>query len=211
MASNATVLNDDSWLSHLDRMYLMFEKLLTLLGGIAILLVVFLAVVNILGRWIFNSPVNGYIDWVVTAMPFIAFLGLSYTQREGGHIRMDIVVGKMKARLLWFFEFLSILVMLVMTGFLANGSFNHFLRAYKIGDSTFDINLPVWPSKLIVFIAFVILFLRLLLQLWGYLRALYLGGDHPVAVPLVEDAATVAAREAASVESSIIDSIDNKE
>jgi len=206
MASSATVLKDDSLLSRLDRWYLWFEKVLTTLGGIIILLVVFLAVVNILGRWLFSSPVDGYIDWVVSAMPFIAFLGLSYTQREGGHIRMDIVVGKMKQRMLWFFECLSTFIMLVITSFLMVGSYNHFERAFKFGDSTFDINLPVWPSKLVVFVAFVILFLRLILQLWGYIRALITGGDHPVAVPLVEDAATVAAKEAASVESTKIES-----
>jgi len=206
MASKASILHDDSLLSRLDRLYLKLESFLTTLGGIVILLVVLLAVVNILGRWLFSKPVDGYIDWVVTAMPFIAFMGLSFTQREGGHIRMDILVGKFKGRVLWFFELLSILIMLFMTAILIKGSYNHFLRAYEIGDSTFDINLPVWPSKLIVVVAFVILFLRLLLQLWGYIRALRVGSDRPVAVPLVEDAATVAAKEAASVSSDKIDS-----
>ena len=41
--------------------------------------------------------------------------------------------------------------------------------------------------------------MRLLLQLWGYMRALKQGGDKPVAVPLVESAADAAAREASAV------------
>ncbi|MGH1428711.1 MAG: TRAP transporter small permease subunit [Arenicella sp.] len=205
MASNATVHEDDSLLSRLDRLYLKFEKFLTTLGGIAILLVVFLAVTNILGRWLFSLPVDGYIDWVVSAMPFIAFMGLSYTQREGGHIRMDIVVGSLRGRVLWFMEFLTVLIMLGMTVLLAQGSYNHFLRAFKNGDTTFDIDLLVWPTKLIIVFAFIVLLLRLLLQLWGYARALITGGDAPIAVPLVEDAATAAAREAASVESDKIE------
>ena len=205
MAANATILKDDSLLSRLDRLFVKFEKFLTTLGGIIILLVVFLAVTNVLGRWLFSLPVDGYIDWVVSAMPFIAFMGLSYTQREGGHIRMDIVVGSLKKRILWFTEFLTVLIMLFMTAMLGVGSYNHFLRAYEIGDTSFDIDLLVWPTKLVIVIAFAVLFLRLLLQLWGYFRAFVEGGDEPVAVPLVEDAATVAAREAASVESDKIE------
>ena len=47
--------------------------------------------------------------------------------------------------------------------------------------------------------AFSVLALRLVLQLWAYTRAIISGTDEPVAVPLIEDAATIAAREAAAV------------
>jgi C4-dicarboxylate transporter DctQ subunit len=47
-------------------------------------------------------------------MILFAFFGLAYCQREGGHIRMDIVVMRLKGRLLWAFEFLSILFMLIV-------------------------------------------------------------------------------------------------
>lgn len=205
MAASATIIEDNSILSRLDRLFLKLERFLTALGGIIILLVVFLAVTNILGRWLFSYPVDGYIDWVVSAMPFIAFLGLSYTQREGGHIRMDIVIGSLKGRMLWFVELLTIKIMLFMTAILFYGSYKHFDRAYEIGDTSFDIDLLVWPTKLVIVCAFAVLFVRLLLQLWGYIRALIEGVDQPVAVPLVEDAATVAAREAATVESEKIE------
>jgi hypothetical protein len=62
-----------------------------------------------------------------------------------------------------------------------------------------DINLPIWPAKLIVPVALSILALRLILQIWAYSRAVKEGGDTPVAVPLIEDAAAVAAAEAESL------------
>ena len=132
-------------------------------------------------------------------MAFIAFLGIAYTQRMGGHIRMDILVGKFRGRYLWFTEMVTTLLMLAVTSVLIYDSYMHFWRAYSIGDSSLDINLPTWPAKLVVPIALTILAMRLLLQLWGYLRALRQGGDTPVAVPLVEPAADVAAREASAV------------
>lgn len=196
MSSSSRVLEDDSLLSKADRLFLKLESVLTLAGGIVIFLLVFLATTNVLGRWIFSWPISGYIDWVEQAMAFFAFLGISYTQREGGHIRMDMLVGKIHGRPLWITELISVLLMLAVTLVLIYGSFLHFLRAYQIGDSSIDIDLPIWPAKLVVPVALSILALRLILQIWAYIRAVIEGGDNPVAVPLIEDAAAVAAAEA---------------
>lgn len=164
-----------------------------------IFLLILFTVVNVLGRWLFNLPISGYIDWVEQAMAFFAFLGLAYTQREGGHIRMDLFVARLHGRTLWFSEFITTLLMLLITLILIYGSYLHFLRAFDIGDSTIDINLPTWPAKLVVPVALTVFALRLLLQLWGYGRAIYRNDPAPVAVPLIEDAASVAAAEADSL------------
>jgi TRAP-type C4-dicarboxylate transport system permease small subunit len=44
------------------------------------------------GAGYFPYQSSGYIDRVEQAMVFFAFFGLAFTQREGGHIRMDIAV-----------------------------------------------------------------------------------------------------------------------
>ena len=199
MAGGHSVLEDRSALSRLDQLYFKLESWLTLVGGIVIFLLVFLATANVLGRWVFSLPISGYIDWVEQSMAFFAFLGLAYTQREGGHIRMDMLVGHLHGRLLWLVEFVSTLLMLGVTLALIYGSYLHFLRAYQIGDSSLDIDLPTWPAKLVVPFALSVLSLRLMLQLWGYARAFIEDNDYPVAVPLIEDAAAVAAAEAEAV------------
>lgn len=199
MSANATVLEDRSLLSWADKLLFKFESLLNLLGGVTIFLLVILTTMNVLGRWFFDLPINGYIDWIEQAMAFIAFLGIAYTQRQGNHIRMDMLIGQFKGRLLWFSECLTTFLMLLVTLALIYGSYLHFWRAYSIGDSSLDINLPTWPAKFIVPFALSVLALRFSLQLWAYGRALILGTDTPVAVPLIEDAALVAAREAESL------------
>ena len=67
-------------------------------------------------------------------------------------------------------------------------------------DSSIDIALPRWPAKLLVPLSLGILWLRLCLQLWAYGRAFRLNETRPVGVPLIEDAATQANKEAKSVE-----------
>ena len=62
----------------------------------------------------------------------------------------------------------------------------HFLRAWDIGDSSIDIELPIWPGKLIVVIAFISLELRLLVQLCGFLRLVKYPDAEPIGVPMIE-------------------------
>lgn len=199
MPSSTTIFEDNSKLSRADRLFFRLESAMNLLGGIIIFLLVFLATTNILGRWLFDMSVDGYIDWVEQAMAFMAFLGIAYTKRLGGHIRMDILVGYLRGRWLWFVELVSVILMLIITLLLTYGSYLHFLRAYQLGDSSLDIDLPTWPAKLVVPVALAVLSLRLMLQVWGYARAWKENSEQPVAIPLIEDAATVAAKEAESV------------
>lgn len=205
MAGTASVLTDDSFLSRLDQRLFSIEKILILIGGLAIFSLMLMAVVSVGGRNFFNRPLPGYVDWIEQAMPLIAFVGIAYTQRVGGHIRMDILVGQLKGRPLWIAEFVSTFAMLVLTLLLLWGSWAHFQRSFDFGvpmwsrDSSIDIGLPLWPAKLLAPIAFFVLALRLTIQLWGFGRAVKTDATNPVAVPLIEDAATQAQREAESV------------
>jgi hypothetical protein len=66
---------------------------------------------------------------------------------------------------------------------LIKGTFDHFLRAWAIGDTTIDAELKTWPSKLLAPIGLSFLWLRLLLNLVGYLRLLRDPDAAPVGVP----------------------------
>ncbi|HAW45789.1 MAG TPA: C4-dicarboxylate ABC transporter permease [Roseovarius sp.] len=205
MAGVASVLSDDSTLSRLDLGLYRVERQLALLSGIAVFSLMVLAVVSVGGRNFFNQPLPGYVDWIEQIMPLIAFMGVAYTQRDGGHIRMDIFVGLFQGRALWLIELITTLAVLLLMLLLVWGSWAHFERSFDWDaplwsrDSTIDIALPIWPAKILAPIAFGVLSLRLALQVWGFARALVTGAERPVAVPLIEDVATQAAREAAHV------------
>jgi TRAP-type C4-dicarboxylate transport system permease small subunit len=205
MAGNAAVLEDSTLLSRLDLRLERVERILALVGGIAVFMLMVLAVVSVGGRNLFNKPLPGYVDWIEMAMPLIAFMGVSYTQRTGGHIRMDILVGRLKGRWLWAAELLTALVTLILMVLLVWGSWAHFQRSIDFNvplwsrDSSIDIKLPLWPAKLLVPLMFSVLGARMALQIWGYARAMISGTDYPVAVPLALSAAEQAAEEARHV------------
>ncbi|ATX77685.1 MULTISPECIES: TRAP transporter small permease [Reinekea] len=197
--SSSIIREDSTRLSKFDQQLFKLESWFSLIGGITISMLVALAIANSLGRWLFNLPVTGYIDWVEQFMAVFAFIGIAYCQRLGGHIRMDILLSLMKGRALWVAEWASTLFMLLITAVLVYGSYFHFYRAFTNGDSSMDIGIPIWPAKLLVPVALSFLMLRLLLQLWAYSRAILLGSEQPVGVPFIEDAATQANREAESL------------
>jgi TRAP-type C4-dicarboxylate transport system permease small subunit len=206
MAGSAAVLEDSSLLSRLDRALLPLERFCALISGLAIFSLMFLAAYSVTGRKFFASPMLGYVDYIEAMMPLIAILGVSYVARDGTHIRMDMLVSALKGRALWFFELVSVLLMLALIIALAMGAWAHFDRSFDCAvplcsrDSSIDVGIPTWPSKLVVPIAFVILSARLLLQAWGYGRALILGLDNPVAVPLSLSVAEQARLEAEALE-----------
>jgi len=208
MAGSAAVLEDSSLLSKLDRWLLPLERLCALLSGLAIFSLMFLAVYSVTGRKFFASPMLGYVDYIEAMMPLIAIMGVSYVARDGTHIRMDMLVSALKGRTLWLFEFLSVVLMLVLIIALTWGAWAHFERSFDCSvplcsrDSSIDVGIPTWPSKLIVPFAFLILTLRLLLQAWGYGRAFILGLESPVAVPLNLSVAEQARIEADALEGS---------
>ena len=180
----------DRWLAHL-------EDLLNLIAAIAIFFLMGVGVVQIVGRTIFGVAIHGYIDWIEQASAIFAFLGIAYCQRLGGHIRMELLLQAVGRRWLWVLEALTIALALFIVGLLVNSSFDNFLRAVQLGDSTMDIKLPTWPAKLMVPVALGVLWLRLWLQLYGYVRLILSPEATPLGVPVIMDAAAQARAEIA--------------
>ena len=205
MAGQSLVLTDHSLLSRIDQRLYKIEGYLALLSGLAVFSLMLLAVVSVGGRNMASQPLPGYVDWIEQAMPLIAFMGISFAQRDGGHIRMDMLVGKLRGKALYVAECFTTALILGLMLLLVWGSWAHFDRSFDLSapmwssDSSMDISLPLWPAKLLAPVAFSVLCLRLSLQIWAYGRAIKSDGDTPVGVPLIADAATQAAMEAEHV------------
>ena len=206
MARQVAIIEDSSLLSRLDIILLKLERFCALISGLTIFSLMFLAVYSVSGRKFFNAPLAGYVDYIEAALPVIAIMGVSYVQRDGSHIRMDIFVSLLKGRALWLFELISILLILILILYLTWGAWLHFDRSFDCSrplcsrDSSIDIGLPTWPSKLVVPFAFTVLSFRLILQAVGYSRALIFDLKKPPAVPL-----PISSSDQAKIETEAID------
>jgi TRAP-type C4-dicarboxylate transport system permease small subunit len=178
-----------------DRWFRIFEDFLNLFAALAIFVLMLVGVGQIVGRSIFNIAIYGYIDYIEQCTAIFAFLGVAYCQRFGTHIRMELLLHMLPRRALWWAEALGVVLAMVVITLLIEGSWYNFQRAYLIGDSTMDIQLPIWPGKLAVPVAFATLWVRLLLQLIEYVRLALNPDREPRGVPVIHRAEDVAKAE----------------
>lgn len=173
-------------LAMIDAAYFKLEEFLNFIASLVILSLMFVGTYQVFGRKVLSLPVPGYVDLVEIAMTAFAFLGLAYCQKLGGHIRMEIILGRFKGRALYVLEFLGTSVVIVIVGILIVYTWDHFMRAWTNGDSTIDIDIILWPSKLAVPVAFCVLEVRLLLQAFGFARLIRNPDGELIAVPHIE-------------------------
>ncbi|TAJ82448.1 TRAP transporter small permease subunit [Reyranella sp.] len=162
------------------------EDGMNLIAAAAIFFLMFVGVFQIIGRTAFNTAIYGYIDYMEQASALFAFLGISYAQRVGAHIRMDLLLRGFSLRFLWSMELFAVLVAMLAITTLIDSTWQNFLRAYQLGDSTIDIKLPVWPTKLLVPFVLAVLWVRLALQAADYARLIRFPNAAPIAVPVIE-------------------------
>lgn len=155
-----------------ERVLRPIENATNLIAAVAVLFIMVLGCLQIVMRmrFLFNAPLYGYIDMIGLVMPILAVLGISYAQRYGVHIRMDILVERLRGRTLWLVETFNSLAALVIATLLMVFSGVFFWSAYTSGDSTVDAEILTWPSKILVPLALAVLVLRLVVQLLGSIR-----------------------------------------
>lgn len=168
------------------RYWARLEDGMNLVAAAAIFFLMFVGVIQIVGRTAFDAAIYGYIDYMEQASALFAFLGIAYAQRTGAHIRMDLLLRGFSKRFMWSMELFAVLVALVIITILVDTTFENFLRAFQLGDSTIDIKLPVWPTKLLVPVVLAVLWVRLVLQVADYVRLVVHPEARPIVVPMIE-------------------------
>lgn len=193
-------------LARADWRFARLEEALNLVAAAAIFGVMAFGVAQIASRsissWLHalvpaipQIAIYGYIDYIEFVAVFYAILGIAYCQRLGGHIRMEIVVANFRGRALWAMEAFAVLIAVAVTVLLIIGTWDNFLNAWTKGDSSMDIKLQLWPAKLVVPLMLCVLLVRLLLQLWAYLRLAADPSRPAIAVPVPETPEQAARRE----------------
>ncbi|MCY4218618.1 MAG: TRAP transporter small permease [Gammaproteobacteria bacterium] len=176
-------------IQRVDRFFGTVENLFNLFAGSLVFAMMFLGLVQIIMRNVFNSPIYGYIDIVEISMVGFAVLSIAYVQRVGGHVRMELLITRLKGRANWLIEAFATSAAIFIVAILIPYSYSHFKRAFNFGDSTIDIQITTWPAKLVVPLALSFLLIRLFIQFLGYLRLVVNPNLVPIGVPLTKTAA----------------------
>lgn len=143
-----------------------------------IMFLMFFATAEILGRYLFNAPIRGHLEIVELIMAGVVFFGIAYTQRVGGHVRMELFITRvLKGRAYHTAEAITILLSLFVYMFITFYSFKATLYSYIIGDTTTYIYWPTWPSKLAIPLGSFFLCIRFVIQLIQHLSQAIAGPE----------------------------------
>ena len=144
----------------------LIEDWLNLSSVYIIMFLMFFATAEIFGRYFFNKPIPGHVEIVELIMAGIVFLGIAYTERVGGHIRMELFVTHvLKGRAYHMAEVITSGLSLLVYFFILFYSFKSTLFAIEVGDTTAYLYWPTWPSKILIPIGSLFLCIRFLIEI----------------------------------------------
>ena len=173
MAENSQLSNEQtpawkrsSLLRVIDGNIRHIEDWLNLASVFIIMFLMFFATTEIVGRYLFNSPVPGHVEIVELIMAGVVFFGIAYTERVGGHVRMELFVTRvLKGRSYHIAEALTAALSLFVYIFILIYTFKASVFAFQIGDNTSYLYWPTWPSKFAVPLGSFFLCIRFLIEI----------------------------------------------
>jgi TRAP-type mannitol/chloroaromatic compound transport system permease small subunit len=133
---------------------------------------------EVFARYAFGQPtIWAYeIGYILTGAHFL--LAMAFTLASDEHIRIDIFSGKFSQRTRATIDLLGYAVMLPLMTWISYAMWLHlaqgYLRNERSGQSA--LNLPVWPFRVIFFVAFVLFTLQVLAEVIKAVRRFRAGG-----------------------------------
>lgn len=171
-----SILKEFPLFRYVDRVMTGIDTALNLVAVGFIMFLMLFASSEIVGRYLFKYPIPGHVEIVELIMAAVVFFGIAYTQRVGGHIRLDMFITRvLKGRSYHIAEAITILFSLFGYGIITLASFRFALDAYEFGDLTTYIYWPTWPSKMTIPIGGFMLCMRFFLQLVQHIAQAVIG------------------------------------
>ncbi|MFH1758713.1 MAG: TRAP transporter small permease [Pseudomonadota bacterium] len=158
----------------------LIEKMADLGGyfsGWLVPLMMILVVVEVFMRYVMQKPLMIADEFSAYMLVAISYLGLAYTWKQGGHVRITLLVGRLhSSRASWVRLFTLILAFLFLLS-LTQAGYTMIVYALEadLRSETFFTFPLFWP-QLTVFIGFILLTLQLALEIVRAIAGIRAGG-----------------------------------
>jgi TRAP-type C4-dicarboxylate transport system permease small subunit len=140
------------------------------LGGIGILLSMFLGVGDVVGS-LLNRPVVGAREVTESTLILIVFGGLTYAQIRRRHIRVELFYYRAGPRLRSIMDIIAAISGLTYFGLLIWQGWNEALYSWQIDEATFGlIRFPLYPARFLLVAGTALMMAQLFIDLWRDIR-----------------------------------------
>jgi TRAP-type C4-dicarboxylate transport system permease small subunit len=135
-------------LKRLDKGIRYIENILVVICGVFFMVLMFLGTADVVGRYAFDSPILGTQELMQVMMGAIVMLGWAYTQKEDGHVKVELFTNMFPPRLKQAINLIMMLLGLILFAIIA-------MKAWGIALNNFDrrflvIDFPSGPFYFLV-------------------------------------------------------------
>jgi TRAP-type C4-dicarboxylate transport system permease small subunit len=147
-----------------------------LVGGVGMMISVFLGVADIVGTQFLHVPVPGPFEITESTMVLIVFGALAYAQIRRAHIRVELIYTHVGPRLQAVMDVFTDVAALTFFGLMLWQAEMEAEYSYQINEATVGlIRFPLYPARIILAAGTGLLVLRLVLDLIIDTRRVFTG------------------------------------
>ena len=142
------------------------HKLANISCGILILASV-AVVIDVSLRVLFLQPIPGVTESLAIALPYVAFLSMSYALSRGTHVRVTILFDRLPRKIRLWADNFTCLVALAFLGILVSYGWLHFWESFMVNEEMMaQVFIPAWLGKFAMPLGIFFFFAQYLIRMF---------------------------------------------
>ena len=150
------------------------ESIFCGIACVVYLLLMLIGASDVIGRYVFNHPIKGTLEFSQLMIAVIVFFSWGYVQRERGHVRLDFVVNRFSTRARQITDITTSFVSLAIFGLIIWRAALVALRDLSRGEVMINpvVMIPTAPFNFLVSFAAFFVCLELIIQIYEQITAM---------------------------------------
>ena len=149
------------------------SSLLARVGAVALFAMMLLTTADVVGRYVFNSPIIGAFEITEFLVLILIFSFIAYTQAEKGHISVDLLFSRFPKRARIIIDLVNHSICLVVLALIAWMGYQQGLELKEVAERSANLGIPRYPFAFFLAFGCVVMcieFIRDLMRLGMSLR-----------------------------------------
>jgi TRAP-type C4-dicarboxylate transport system permease small subunit len=143
---------------------------LSILSGFATLLIIIVVCADVAGRFLFNAPLHGGVEFSELLMVVLVFFGLAAAQQQRQNYSIEVVTRHLPDSMQKVLELLGYLTCLGIVILLAWPSSKQAIMSFERGEAGFGIvPFPLWPARILLAIGLWLLAVQFVCDICRFL------------------------------------------
>ena len=155
-------------LKNIIKIFSVINNKIGLISSFFILILIFLVSLSVILRYIFSIGFIWHQDLYIWTHAIFILLGISYTLKKDGHVRIDLFYKDFNKKQKKIINFIGVIIFAIpLTYLLLTNGLDYFIRSYNLNESSKESGgLPyIYILKFFIFFLGVLLFLEILRQI----------------------------------------------